>query len=98
MPSESSQNKANCCCARTYWLVLALLSTGLIQGLFPLHLGAQTAPAAPTAAQAGPSSFQGSVAVGEASPEAIDLTLDDAIQRGLRNNLGVILSLNQTAA
>ncbi len=53
--------------------------------------------AAPTAAQAGPSSFQGSVPAGEATAQTIDLTLDDAIQRGLRNNLGVILSGTQTA-
>jgi outer membrane protein TolC len=61
--------------------------------------GAQTAPGpVPVAAQASASSFQGSVAVGEVSPQAVDLTLDDAIQRGLRTNLGVILSGTQTAA
>jgi outer membrane protein TolC len=71
---------------------------GLISGFSGRQLAAQTAPAAPTAAQASPSSYQGSVAVGEASPQLLDLTLDDAIQRGLRNNLGVILSVKQTAA
>lgn len=60
---------------------------------------AQTPPGpAPAAAQATPSSFQGSVPVGQASAQTLDLTLDDAIQRGLRNNLGVILSGTQTAA
>ena len=44
-------------------------------------------PAVPTA-----QSFQGSVPTGEATAQPIDLSLDDAIQRGLRNNLGVILS------
>jgi outer membrane protein TolC len=53
---------------------------------------------APTAAQVTSSSFQGSVPQGEATAQTIDLTLDDAIQRGLRNNLGVILSGTQTAA
>jgi outer membrane protein TolC len=43
-------------------------------------------------------SFQGSVTVGEVSAQPVALTLDDAIQRGLRNNLGVILSGTQTAA
>jgi outer membrane protein TolC len=38
------------------------------------------------------------VTSGEVSPQPLDLTLDDAIQRGLRNNLGVILSATQTAA
>ena len=52
---------------------------------------------APTAGQVTASSFQGSVAEGEATAQTIDLTLDDAIQRGLRNNLGVILSGTQTA-
>lgn len=42
--------------------------------------------------------YLGSVAQGEVSAQPIDLTLDDAIQRGLRNNLGVILSGTQTAA
>jgi outer membrane protein TolC len=57
--------------------------------------GAQTAPTA-----AGPTtqSFQGSVPEGTATGQVLDLTLDDAIQRGLRNNLGVILSGTQTAA
>jgi outer membrane protein TolC len=48
---------------------------------------------APTA-----SSFQGSVTRGEASSKTIDLSLDEAIQRGLQANLGVILNGTQTAA
>jgi len=50
-------------------------------------------PSAPTAA-----SFQGSVAAGEVSPQPIGLSLDEAIQRGLKANLGIILSGTQTAA
>ena len=48
----------------------------------------------------GPSaqSFQGSVTQGEATGQNLDLSLDDAIQRGLKNNLGVILSGTQTQA
>jgi outer membrane protein TolC len=57
--------------------------------------GAQTAPTAPGATA---QSFQGSVQEGTATGQVLDLTLDDAIQRGLRNNLGVILSGTQTAA
>src|ERR1039458_9003480 len=37
-------------------------------------------------------SFQGSVVSGEATGSVVDLSLDDAIQRGLKHNLGVILS------
>ncbi len=51
--------------------------------------GVSTAPSA--------SSFQGSVTAGDVSAQPIDLSLDDAIQRGLRNNLGVILSGTQSA-
>ena len=38
------------------------------------------------------------MAAGEASAQAIDLSLDEAIQRGLKANLGIILSGTQTAA
>ncbi len=92
MPSGSSETNANYCCVRAFWLGLAILSAGLIP------VAAQTAPAAPSAAQAGPSSFQGSVPQGEISAQPLDLTIDDAIQRGLKNNLGVILSSTQIAS
>src|SRR5580704_9237542 len=36
--------------------------------------------------------FQGSVPAGVASPTPVALTLQDAIDRGLRNNLGLLLS------
>ena len=101
MPSESSEKSGNCSCACKFWRGLAIVSLGLIAGFSGTKLAAQTTPAAPapaTAAQATPSSFQGSVQVGEVSSQPIDLTLDDAIQRGLKNNLGVILSATQTAA
>ena len=44
------------------------------------------------------SPFSGSVAQGEAAAQPIALTLDDAIQRGLKANLGIILGNAQTAA
>ncbi|MGA3082650.1 MAG: TolC family protein [Terracidiphilus sp.] len=74
------------------WAGLAILAAGF----YADGLGAQTPPSpslAPTA-----SSFQGSVAQGEVSSQPVALTLDDAMQRGLRTNLGVILSGAQTAA
>ena len=74
------------------------MPVGLLLGLGGIKLGAQTLPSAPTAAPQSSSSFQGSVTRGEVSPQPIDLTLDDAIQRGLKNNLGVILSATQTAS
>jgi outer membrane protein TolC len=51
-----------------------------------------TLPSPPTATD-----FQGSVSKGNASAQPIDLSLDDAIQRGLQTNLGMILSATQTA-
>jgi outer membrane protein TolC len=52
--------------------------------------------AVPNQATPTQSSFQGSVTTGQATGQTIDLTLDEAIQRGLRANLGLILSGTQT--
>jgi outer membrane protein TolC len=61
-------------------------------------LAAQSVPSPPppNSAQSA-SNFQGSVARGEVSAQPIELSLDDAIQRGLKNNLGVLLSGTQTS-
>ena len=56
-------------------------------GMIPAVLVAQTG-----------SPFQGSVAAGEVSAQPVSLTLDEAMQRGLKNNLGLLLSGMQTAA
>jgi outer membrane protein TolC len=63
-------------------------------------LAAQQSLGLATPQQAGPTSqsYQGSVTAGEATGQPIELSLDDAIQRGLKNNLGVILSGTQTAS
>jgi hypothetical protein len=76
-------------CAYAGLLGLAVLASGL--------LAAQT-PQAPNQTAQTASSFHGSVTAGEASAQAIDLSLDEAIQRGLKTNLGIILSGTQTAA
>ena len=62
-------------------------------------LAAQTAPIPPSPVPGPPpaASFQGSVPQGTASAGTIDLSLDDAIERGLQANLGIILSNTQTA-
>jgi outer membrane protein TolC len=79
------------------WCGCALLMFGFAA---PPKAGAQAVPTQALSQSSGPtaSSFQGSVAVGGVSPQPIDLSLDDAIQRGLKTNLGVILSGTQTAA
>ncbi|MFY9856103.1 MAG: TolC family protein [Terracidiphilus sp.] len=88
MPSNTSNNSSIRPIACSWALGLMVLS--------PMVLAAQTPPSASTQPTA--SSFQGSVARGEVSAQAIDLTLDDAIQRALKANLGVILSSAQAAA
>jgi len=70
-------------------LGLAILCAGGAMAQTPQAANQTT----PTAA-----SFQGSVTTGDVSAQPIDLSLDDAMQRGLRTNLGVILSGTQTAA
>jgi outer membrane protein TolC len=42
-------------------------------------------------AQVSSDSFKGSIVEGKSTGNLMDLSLDDAIQRGLRNNLGIIL-------
>jgi outer membrane protein TolC len=74
-------------CARSLTLGLA--------ALLPCALAAQT-PAPSPSQTASP--FQGSVVQGDVAAQPVNLTLDDAIQRGLRANLDVILSGAQTAA
>jgi hypothetical protein len=90
--SKSAISKSGICPGAAGLLFcLAVLAPGGAAG--------QTTPpvAAPQAAAPTASSFQGSVVKGEVSAQAIGLSLDDAIQRGLNTNLGIILSGTQTA-
>ena len=48
-------------------------------------------PGGQNPANATPDSFKGSLVTGQATGTVMDLTLDDAIARGLRQNLGIIL-------
>lgn len=57
-----------------------------------LAVPAARAQTAPQAAPPNAGSFQGSVVKGEASPQPLALSLDDAIRRGLSANLGIILT------
>ena len=81
--SEYARKSTIRSCARALVLGLAVLAPVLVPG----RLAAQAA-----------NPYQGSVATGEVSAQPIGLSLDDAIQRGLKTNLGVILSGTQTAA
>ena len=78
------------------WAVLALVAGAMASG----ELIAQQLPTSVPGQSAGPTagSFQGSVTSGQATAQVLDLSLDEAIQRGVKNNLGAILSGTQTAA
>jgi outer membrane protein TolC len=97
MLSESSLKNEVVPCVRELWLGLSILLLGLLVGQLTPKLDAQTAPSAPAPAPLNSSSFQGSVTSGEVSAQPLDLTLDEAIQRGLRYNLGAILSTTQAS-
>src|ERR1700756_2210036 len=93
MSSSDSKNNSE------YFCPCGLLVLTLLVGL-PSLLSGQALPSPTQGQSSGPtaSSYQGSVTSGEVSPETLELSLDDAIRRGLRNNLGVILSGTQTSA
>ena len=63
-----------------------------------LAAGGLAAQQAPQPQGLSASSFKGSVTQGQVSDQPMNLTLDEAIQRGLKTNLGIILSGTQTAA
>lgn len=81
-----------------YLCACATLALGL-SGLAGVRVGAQQLPSLAPSQPSTPSAstFQGSVPTGHATDQVLDLSLDEAMQRGLKNNLGVILSGTQTA-
>jgi len=69
-----------------------ILASVAIPAAAQLSLGGQqSAPAPPSS-----SSYQGSVSTEKATPGTLSLTLDDAVQRGLKTNLGLLLTNTQT--
>jgi outer membrane protein TolC len=76
---------------------LALSAFVLAASAYPaeaqLQLGSQQSAPAPVSS----SSYQGSVSTEKATADTLALTLDDAVQRGLRTNLGLLLSNTQVA-
>jgi outer membrane protein TolC len=78
-------------CAALSLMAGALASGTLIAQQLPTSIPGQSA--GPTAG-----SFQGSVTTGQATDQTLNLSLDDAIQRGVKTNLGAILSGTQTAS
>jgi outer membrane protein TolC len=74
-------------------LAFALLASLAIPAAAQLNLGSQQSAPAPLPS----STYQGSVTTITANGETISLTLDDVVQRGLQNNLGILLSNTQSA-
>lgn len=72
-------------------LAASLLVAVAMPALAQISLGSQqSAPTPPPA-----SSYQGGVTKGTPTQDTLSLTLDDAVQRGLQNNLGLLLSTTQ---
>lgn len=79
---------------RAGWLAgLLVLSAGLAQGQTGLGSYPPTTPAAaaPAPVVLGATQFQGSAAQGQATSETLQLTLEDAVGRALKYNLGILL-------
>jgi outer membrane protein TolC len=75
-------------CFLAFALTLLFSGTGVV---------AQNPAPAPTVSLPGSQSpFTGSEPEGKATPEVLQLSFQDAIDRGLRNNLGLLLSGDQT--
>lgn len=85
---------------RKYPKQLFLCTAMVLGSAWTGALVAQQLPSSVPGQSAGPTagSFQGSVTEGQATGETLELSLNDAIQRGIKNNLGVILSGTQSAA
>ncbi|MGH9773823.1 MAG: TolC family protein [Candidatus Acidiferrales bacterium] len=69
------------------WMRVAALALGI--SLFPVSLFAQSPPSSYGASQ---NPFAGSAPAGKATGEVLQLSFDDAMQRGLKQNLGTLLT------
>jgi len=78
-------------------LRVALLFLSFLLFLPVIRMAAQTSTPSPTISLPGSQSpFTGSEPEGTATPEVLQLSFQEAIDRGLRNNLGLLLSGDQT--
>jgi outer membrane protein TolC len=78
-----------------------LLAPGTAWSQTPTMDDSETAPAAPASVSAGASNqspFMGSVPEGKATSEVLPLSFKEAIDRGLRNNLGLLLESDSALA
>ncbi len=75
---------------------IALGVLGLL-GVSSLLFGQSSQPSQPLLAGPTTADFHGSVPSGQVSAQPIELTLEEAVTRGLKNNLGMLLSNTQSA-
>jgi outer membrane protein TolC len=87
--SEPEMHPLFCRCRRLF--VCMLVSLFFVPGLL-----AQSSPSPSISLPGSQSPFTGSEPEGTATPDALQLTFQEAIDRGLRNNLGLLLSGDQT--
>jgi outer membrane protein TolC len=87
-------------CSLMVMVFRTLLSTFILVLLATLGLRAQTAgepPSAPNVTLPGPQNpFLGSAPEGQATEDVLQIDFNDAIDRGLRNNLGLLLAGDQS--
>jgi outer membrane protein TolC len=87
--SEPEMHPLFCPCRRLFvWMLVSLFSVSCLL--------AQSAPSSSISLPGSQSPFTGSEPEGTATPEVLQLTFQEAIDRGLRNNLGLLLSGDQT--
>ena len=84
---------------RSWFLIAAIIGLAGTRGLAQVTAPETLAPlpSAESVIQRNTDPFAGSIPQGTVSPEPIDLSLSDALDRGLKYNLGVILSDQTTA-
>jgi outer membrane protein TolC len=79
-------------------LALGQMSNGNSSGSSEAAPGAAALPAAPSASISSQNPFLNSVPEGKATSEVLAISFKDAIDRGLRNNLGVLLQSDTSLA
>ena len=84
---------------RSWFLIAAIIGLAGTRGLAQVTAPETLAPlpSAESVIQRNTDPFAGSIPQGTVSPEPIDLSLSDALDRGLKYNLGIILSDQTTA-
>jgi outer membrane protein TolC len=88
-PAKFSGNKVSMRAVRSS-VALAFLTLTLVA---PAGAQSERVPAAnPVVIPASPQSYSGSVPLGTATPEPLALSLKDALERGLKQNLGPVLT------